>query len=102
MALIYIIDDWNKVFPFFRGGLEYVSHTQDILSPILPASYSTAAFGFHVGLGAEYEIWKYITLGGDISYHNIADVSVTPTGSITPVKAIQSFYTLLGRIAFKF
>lgn len=101
LAVLYNIDQFDIFVPYVKGGAEFVGHTQDLPSPVNPASYESNGFGLIIGAGAQVLLGANFMTGLDLTYHSIFDTTVTPTGG-TATKAIQPYTTVMLQVGFRF
>ncbi len=100
--VLYDFDVLDILVPYIKGGVDYVTHTQDVVGPfsnLYNQNYN--GFGLNIGFGGDFLLSKRLTAGLDFTYHNIFTAQTTSL-SATPVNVIGSYFTVMAHLLFRF
>jgi opacity protein-like surface antigen len=101
--VLYNIDTFDILVPYIKGGVEYVTHTQDVAGTSANlGNQSYNGFGLNIGAGGDFIISKKFAAGIDFTFHDIFTVQSSGFSGNGPVNVIGNYYTVMAHALFRF
>lgn len=92
---------YDKVIPYFIGGLGFYRPSYDLSSGTTTQSNSSLLFGLHAGPGVNLELTRNLFFGASLTFHDIfGTTKVLPSGQRLDVDGTFTSFFLTAGVTF--